>query len=256
MTTSQKNAMRDFYAAEARDRDSAEWLEAGGGARVPENAASHYFLDRKVEVALALANLPATARVLEVGSSFGHQTFLFTPRFAHVTAVDLSPESIALARRRAERWKVANVRFEVADAERLDDFPDESFDAVFSFSTLRFCPHPERALAEFVRVARRGAPVVVDFPNAKCPWYGPLKKSLSIAPHIHDRLFLAREAEALLAGAGLGRVTSRHLLFTSKRVPGALLPLFRLLDAAGERLPGVCEYAGIVMARGVKGGAR
>ena len=255
MAETQKDALRGFYASEAKDRDTAAWLEEGGSARVPENRASHYFLDRKVAAAIRMAGVPPTARVLEVGCSFGHQSFLFTRHFAHVTAVDLSPESIDLARRRATRWDVGNVRFEVADAEHLDLFTAASFDAVFCFSTLRFCPRPEAALKEFARVARPGAPVVADFPNADCPWYGPLKRSLQIEGHIHDRLFTARESEALLRSAGLGTIATRHLLFTSKRVPGGLLPFFRVADAVGERLPGIRGLAGIVMARGVRDGA-
>jgi len=255
-TSQQKHALKDFYASEAADLDNAAWLEAGGGARVPENPAAHYFLDRKVETALAMAAAPPEARVLEVGCSFGHQTFLLTRRFAHVTAVDLSPESIALARRRAQRWNVTNVRFEVADAEALTDFADASFDVVMSFSTLRFCPSPERALREFRRVARPGGRLVADFPNAECPWYGPVKRSLGITPHIHDRLFRAAEAQAIVRGAGWNDVRTRHILFTSKRVPDAWLRVFRWVDRVGERLPGVRRMSGIVMASGTNDGRR
>jgi ubiquinone/menaquinone biosynthesis C-methylase UbiE len=170
----QKEALRDFYAAEARDRDTELWLAAGGSARVPESRTSHYFLDRKVDTALHMAVTAPASRVLEVGCSFGHQTFLLARRFAHVTGVDLSPESIELAKRRAAHWRVSNVTFAVADAERLSDLADGSFDAVFSFSTLRFCGEPVRALREMLRVLRPGGVAAVDFPNANCPWYGPL----------------------------------------------------------------------------------
>jgi SAM-dependent methyltransferase len=190
------------------------------------------------------------ARVLEVGCSFGHQTFLLAPRFAHVTAVDLSPESIALARRRAERWNVRNVRFDVADAEALTELPDAGFDLVLSFSTLRFCPSPARALREFRRVTRPGGRLVADFPNADCPWYGPLKRSLRITPHIHDRLFRVGEVSELLREAGWSDVRTRNILFTSKRVSDGWLPLFRWIDRVGERLPGVRGWSGIVMAAG------
>jgi SAM-dependent methyltransferase len=255
-TSEQKHALREFYASEAAELDSAAWLDAGGSARVPENRASHYFLDRKVETALAMAGAGREARVLEVGCSFGHQTFLLAPRFAHVTAVDLSPESIALARRRAERWKVPNVRFDVADAESLTGLADASFDLVMSFSTLRFCPSPARALREFRRVTRSGGRLVADFPNADCPWYGPVKRSLGITPHIHDRLFRASEVHELLKEAGWSDVRTRNILFTSKRVPETWLPVFRWIDRIGERLPGVRGWAGIVMASGTADGGR
>jgi ubiquinone/menaquinone biosynthesis C-methylase UbiE len=253
---SQKDALKDFYAAEARERDTAAWLEAGGSARVPENRASHYFLDRKVETALHLADAPSSSRVLEVGSSFGHQTFLLAQRYAHVTAVDLSPESIELATRRAQRWNVANVHFAVADAEHLTAYGDAVFDVVFSFSTLRFCNDPVQALREMRRVLKPGGVAVVDFPNANCPWYGPMKKQLGITPHIHDRLTTLAEARAMMTSAGFANVRHRQILFTSKRVPDAALPLFKMLDAVGEHTPGIRGLSGIVMVSGAKDGAR
>lgn len=250
MSDDVKQVMREFYASEASERETREWLEAGGSSRVPESRAAHYFIDRKVDTALRLASAPTGSRVLEVGCSFGHMTFLLARRFSQVTAVDLSGESIELARRRAERWKVTNVRFEVADAEHLNDFPDGGFDAVFSFSTLRFCPDPAAALREYHRVLRPGGSIVADFPNRLCPWYGPIKRRLAIDPHVHDRLFTAAEAEQLVQAAGFSNVRHRHLLFTSKRVPDASLPAFRLLDAVLERVPGVRQFSGIVMVRG------
>jgi SAM-dependent methyltransferase len=245
-----KQDMKDFYASEAKDRETAEWLELGGSARIPESRASHYFIDRKVETALAMAPAPTGSRILEVGCSFGHMTFLLTRRFSQVTAVDISPESIDLARRRAARWNVHNVRFEVADAEHLSAFPEGGFDAVFSFSTLRFCPDPAAAMREYHRVVRPGGWVVVDFPNRLCPWYGPIKRRMAIEPHVHDRLFSAGEAETLARDAGFTAVRHRHILFTSKRVPDASVPAFRVLDAVLEHVPGVRRLAGIVMVRG------
>jgi SAM-dependent methyltransferase len=241
-----------FYADEARDRDSDAWIRSGGSARVPESAASHYFIDRKVNASLAMAALPADARVLEVGCSFGHMSFLLARRFREVVAVDLSRESIDLARRRAAHWGVANIRFEVGDAEDLADLPDQAFTGVFSYSTVRFCPHPERALAEFHRVLAPGGRAVVDVPNKRCPWYGPIKRAAGITPHIHDRLFEAEEIAALMRAAGFRAVDHRHILFTTKRTPAPVLPLARLADAVLERTPGVKGWSGIVMAVGRK----
>jgi len=248
----EKQRMRSFYAQEAADRHDEQWLRAGGTPRVPESRASYYFLDRKVDMALEMTNAPRAGRVLEVGCSWGHQTFLLMNHFAHVMAVDLSPESIDLARRRAAAWNVTNVTFDVGDAEALSALADASFDAVFSFSTVRFCPHPEVAMKEMYRVLRPGGTVAIDFPNANCPWYGPIKKAVGVETHIHDVLFQEHEVRALFAQAGFIDVDVRPMLFTSKRVPDPLLPAFRVLDAVGERIPGLRGYAGILMARGTR----
>jgi SAM-dependent methyltransferase len=251
-----KDAMRAFYAGEAGDRDTDEWLRSGGTSRVPEPPAAHYFIDRKLETALELARAPAGSRVLEVGCSFGHMTFLLAQRFRDVMAVDLSPESIALAVRRARHYGVANVHFREADAERLDAFGTGQFDSVFSFSTLRFLPHPEAALAEMFRIVAPGGRVVVDAPNRNCPWYGPIKRAIGVSPHIHDRLFERREVEGLMRAAGFEEVEARHILFTTKRVPTALLPLSRLADRVLEPMPGVRGWSGIIMLGGRKPAGR
>jgi SAM-dependent methyltransferase len=247
-----KQRMRSFYDQEAADRNDEQWLRAGGTPRVPESRASHYFLDRKVEMALKLTNAPRAGRVLEVGCSFGHQTFLLANHFAQVMAVDLSPESINLARRRAAAWNVTNVAFEVGDAEALSTLVDASFDAVFSFSTVRFCPRPDVAMREMYRVLRPGGGAAIDFPNANCPWYGPIKKAVGVETHVHDVLFHDDEVRALFAQAGFTNFDMRPILFTSKRVPDPLLPAFRVLDAVGERTPGLRGYAGVLMARGTR----
>ena len=247
-----KDAMRSFYASEAADRDTDAWIREGGSARVPEPAAGHYFIGRKVETALALADAPARSRVLEVGCSFGHMTFLLAPRFREVVALDLSGESLVLAARRARHYGVPNVRFLEADAEHLEMFRTGEFDAVFSFSTLRFCPRPEAVLLELLRVAAPGAPVVVDVPNRNCPWYGPIKRAAGIQAHIHDRLFERGEIEALMRAAGFEDVRARHILFTTKRLPAVLLPFSRIADRVLEPLPVIQGLSGIIMARGRK----
>jgi len=251
-STEVKEAMRGFYAAEAGDRDTDAWLREGGSARVPETPASHYFIDRKVETAIAMAQAPAASRVLEVGCSFGHMSFLLAERFREVVAVDLSAESIALATRRARHYDVSNLRFLEADAERLETFRAGEFEAVFMFSTLRFCPHPDAALAEAWRVLAPGGRAVVDVPNRRSPWYGPIKRVIGVEPHIHDRLYVKSELEAMMRTTGFTEVHSRHILFTSKRVPTPMLPAFKLLDRVLEPLPGLRELSGIVMTAGRK----
>src|SRR5262245_2504104 len=231
-----KEAMRGFYAAEAGDRDSDAWIREGGSARVPETPASHYFIDRKVETAIAMAGASRESRVLEVGCSFGHMSFLLAERFREVVAVDLSTESIALAVRRPRYYGVANVRFLEADAERLDAFRAGEFDTVFMFSTLRFCPHPDLALAEARRVLAPGGRAVVDVPNRRSPWYGPIKRLIGVEPHIHDRLYVKRALEGLMRATGFTDVRSRHILFTSKRVPTRMHQTLQLLYRVGASL--------------------
>ena len=66
--------------------------------------------------------------VLEVACGTGNWTQVLCLRAAHVTATDVSPASIKLAR--AKPYPAGNVEFEVADAYDLD-LPGRVFDAAF-----------------------------------------------------------------------------------------------------------------------------
>ena len=71
-----------------------------------------------------------------------------------VTGIDVSPDMIELARRRAEAWNLsARVRFEVADVGALP-FPDSHFDLVVSTFSLHHWRDPARGLAEVRRVLK------------------------------------------------------------------------------------------------------
>ena len=68
----------------------------------------------------------------------------------HVTAVDLSEQSLDIARRRAEVYGLDDrIDFYCADAEQLADVvPREPFDLVYSFGVIHHTPNPERAIQQ------------------------------------------------------------------------------------------------------------
>lgn len=100
----------------------------------------------------------ATGDVLEVGIGTGRNLKHY-PRGVRVTGVDLSPEMLAIARRRAAVLE-RDVDLRVADAESLD-IPDESFDTVVSTLTMCSIPDHRAALAEARRVLRPGGRLVM-----------------------------------------------------------------------------------------------
>jgi SAM-dependent methyltransferase len=249
-----KEDLVDKYDNEAKSLDTEQWLSAGNDIRVPESRAAQYFVARKVTKALDLLGKNATnARdALEIGCSFGQMTALLAQRFTSLTAVDLSPRSIDLAKKRLERYGVQHVRFITDDAESLRAVPSEAFDVVFSFSTIRFCPRPENALAAIRSKLRPGGVAILDFPNRLTPWHSLVKPVLGIKPHIHDRLYTVREAEELFIGGGFSVDRVERFLFTSRRLPAPFLPLFRIADTVLERIPPFPAFAGIIMIKGTK----
>lgn len=88
--------------------------------------------------------------VLEIGCGMGTDTINFARAGARVTAVDLSEESLNLARQRAEVYGLADrITFIQADAEHLTNFvPPMQYDLVYSFGVIHHTPHPEAVIAQ------------------------------------------------------------------------------------------------------------
>jgi len=88
-------------------------------------------------------------RVLEIGCGLGTDTINFARAGARVTAVDLSTESLTLAKKRAEVFGLDNITFHQANAEQLSDYvPVERYDLVYSFGVIHHTPHPDRVIEQ------------------------------------------------------------------------------------------------------------
>ena len=98
-------------------------------------------------------------KVLEVGCGLGTDGAQFAKAGADYTGIDLTDAAIELAQRRFELFQLPG-NFRVADAERLD-FPDNSFDIVYSHGVLHHTPDTAAAIREVHRVLRPGGKAVV-----------------------------------------------------------------------------------------------
>jgi len=98
-------------------------------------------------------------RVLEIGCGIGTDGAQFAKAGAEYTGVDLTDAAIELAHKRFELFGLKG-QFRVADAESLD-FPDESFDVVYSHGVLHHTPYIDAAVQEIHRVLRPGGRAIV-----------------------------------------------------------------------------------------------
>ena len=89
-------------------------------------------------------------KVLEIGCGIGTDTINFARAGAQVTAVDLTEQSLGLARQRAKVFGLEDrIRFIQADAENLSEtVPVEPYDLVYSFGVIHHTPDPSRVLDE------------------------------------------------------------------------------------------------------------
>jgi 2-polyprenyl-3-methyl-5-hydroxy-6-metoxy-1,4-benzoquinol methylase len=97
-------------------------------------------------------------RVLEVGCGIGTDSINFARAGAQLTAVDLSAESLRIARQRADVMGVEDrIEFVQANAEELTSaISGRHYDLIYSFGVIHHTPRPERALAEMQTLAAPG----------------------------------------------------------------------------------------------------
>lgn len=97
-------------------------------------------------------------RVLDAGTGTGALAFALAPIVGEVVAVDLVPELLAEARRRAAPYP--NVEFEEGDITNLA-FDPATFDLAATASTIHHIQRPELVVAELSRVTRPGGRILV-----------------------------------------------------------------------------------------------
>lgn len=107
-----------------------------------------------------LINRMPPGRILEAGVGTGMALPLYDRRH-QIDGIDLSPEMLARARTRVARRRLDNVAsIQEMDAGNLD-FPARHFDTVIAMYVMTVVPDPEKVMAEFVRVSRPGASLIV-----------------------------------------------------------------------------------------------
>lgn len=102
-------------------------------------------------------------KVLEIGCGIGTDTINFARHGALVTAMELSKESLDIARKRAEVYGLQDrIRFCVGDAEELSRYvPVEPYDLVYSFGVIHHTPRPERAVEQIRNYVQPGSTVKI-----------------------------------------------------------------------------------------------
>jgi ubiquinone/menaquinone biosynthesis C-methylase UbiE len=127
-------------------------------ARTAERLAAH-----QDERAAALAErvrrflvLRGDERALDAGAGAGALALVLAPHVREVVAVDVVPELLEEARKRAPE----NMEVVEADATALP-FPADSFDLSGTLRTLHHVARPELVIAELARVTRQGGTILV-----------------------------------------------------------------------------------------------
>ena len=97
--------------------------------------------------------------MLEVGVGTGINLSLY-PKNCSVTGIDFSESMLEIARERAARKDIRNVRLLQMDAADLK-FADDSFDIVYAPYLISVVPDPVKVAQEMRRVCRPGGRIIL-----------------------------------------------------------------------------------------------
>lgn len=109
--------------------------------------------------AIERMDIQSGERVLEVGVGTGINLSLY-PKHCSVTGIDFSESMLEIARERAERKDIRNVRLLQMDAADLK-FADNAFDIVYAPYLISVVPDPVQVAYEMRRVCRPGGRVIL-----------------------------------------------------------------------------------------------
>jgi len=101
-------------------------------------------------------------KVLEIGCGRGGFSRYLHEQGADLVAADFSESAVAITQRLLGDRPRCKVH--TADIQNIP-YPEGEFDLVISLETLEHVPDPERALAELVRVTRKGGKMIITTPN-------------------------------------------------------------------------------------------
>jgi ubiquinone/menaquinone biosynthesis C-methylase UbiE len=107
------------------------------------------------------ARIRAGERVLDVACGTGNTALMARARGASLTGLDLTPELLAVAEKRAQQDGYSDIAWQAGDAEALP-FDDAVFDAVVSSCGLMFAPDQQKVADEVARVTRPGGRICVQ----------------------------------------------------------------------------------------------
>ncbi len=149
-------------------------------------------------------------RVLDIGCGSGLQTFLIARRAGHTTGLDIDADFIAQAEgyRRFVRG-VGRVDF-TARSLLEQDWPDATFDRIFSICVLEHIPEHEAILRACRRLLRPGGEIVFSVDTLAGIDDPELRRRHQQAHHV-VRYYRPAELQGLLEGLGFVDVTLQPL---------------------------------------------
>ena len=107
-----------------------------------------------------IAELSPFSNILEIGCNCGPNLRLITQRFpgAEICGIDINPLAIKKGQELFAAEGISNISLSVAKADELKQYPDKSFDIVFTDAVLLIIGPDkiQKIIREMVRISRKG----------------------------------------------------------------------------------------------------
>ena len=204
---------------------------------------------RRVE--MLMADLRPNMEVLELGCGSGFFTRELVKSRACVTAIDISPDLLDLAKRSLPN---SNVTFMVENAYEMS-FDNNRFDAVVGISVLHHLDI-DKGLSEIFRVLKPGGFIIFTEPNMMNPQIAlqknipALKKLLGDSPD--ETAFFRWGIRSRMNHFGFQSIQVFPFDFLHPSLPARLVPLLYRLCMSLENIPVIREIAGSIFIRANK----
>jgi ubiquinone/menaquinone biosynthesis C-methylase UbiE len=194
-------------------------------------------------VNMLTAHLKASDTVLEIGCGTGYFTKEIVKTGARVTAIDISPELLNIAKQDITE---TNVQFKLDNAYDLS-FEKNRFDSIVGSSVLHHLD-VEKAISEMFRVLKPGGSMFFTEPNMLNPQIAlqknipALKRKLGDSPD--ETAFFRWSLNKLMRKTGFADIVIKPFDFLHPAVPSSFIPFVSALGLTVEKIPVLKEIAG------------
>ena len=200
--------------------------------------------DRRVAYMISKCTIGPGKNILEIGCGTGIFTEKLAHSGAHITALDLSPDLLSIAKKRS--YEKGNVSFLLSDAEKIDA-GDSVFDAVVGVSVLHHVSL-HAAIPEFCRVLKSGAPILFSEPNMLNPQIAiernipGMRKIFRNTPD--ETAFFRWGLKKFLLQNGFKNVEIKPFDWLHPLTPKPIIPIVDTVGKLFEKIPIIKELGG------------
>jgi ubiquinone/menaquinone biosynthesis C-methylase UbiE len=98
--------------------------------------------------------------LLEIATGTGLISIELSNQISNITAIDIAPKMIEIAKSKAKNHNITNINFQVGDSCNLD-LESEYFDVVIASNVLHLLFAPEEAFQEMKRVLKNNGEIII-----------------------------------------------------------------------------------------------